>query len=195
MFLVKDTSNQRGCCFGLQLRPKLAGTQPEGGVFGHHSQLSANDSCPLPTMGERHPPTSQSGQERQGSDIQSFPPTAGHAHSGISSNPAGPSVLHPFQVWLDGLNLDPKQHRNRPVTGTAQCPLSLHLWGNRSYLMLESSMPQSGDYRCVWFGVGSCLATQSSQRVERSAAVGTHTCVGAADRTTSPQAFPTMSAG
>lgn len=29
--------------------------------------------------------------------------------------------LPPVQIRLNGLNLDPKQHRNRPVTVTAQC--------------------------------------------------------------------------
>ena len=42
--------------------------------------------------------------------------------------------LHPLQMWLNNLHLDPKWHRHRKVKVSQRCLFSLSPWTKRSYL-------------------------------------------------------------
>ena len=47
--------------------------------------------------------------------------------------PIGLLSMRPLQVWINGLHLDPKWHKNRRIKVSPQCLLALQPWRNRSY--------------------------------------------------------------
>ena len=48
--------------------------------------------------------------------------------------PLGLLQLRPFQVWINGLHLDPRLHGSRKVRVSSQCLLALQPWRRRAYL-------------------------------------------------------------
>ena len=83
-------------------------------------------ALPIIPSCERHPGVSGPSQERQGGPLFGiFLRLAGKLAAATSVVPLGLLTLRPLQRWMNALHLDAKWHRQRKVTVSQQCALSL----------------------------------------------------------------------
>ena len=97
-----------------------------------------------------HSPSPLLFPEEQAPGVQCISATAGHAHGSGSSGTFGTPFICSFKIWLNGMGLDPRRHRNRLVRVKAECLIPLRTWRSRSYIdkgLPVTSNPPPGERR------------------------------------------------